>query len=57
MANIICAAIVQTERTGGVDSTIKVVRDLGFDVIDTVRKTGALHRDRRPDAYGDLVVP
>jgi N-carbamoylputrescine amidase len=34
-----------------------VVRDLELDMIDTVRKTWAFYRDRRPDAYGDLVTP
>jgi N-carbamoylputrescine amidase len=34
-----------------------VVRDLEMDMIDTVRKTWAFYRDRRPDAYGDLVAP
>ncbi len=34
-----------------------VIRDLDLDMIDTVRKTWAFYRDRRPDAYGDLVVP
>ncbi len=34
-----------------------VVRDLDMDMIDTVRKTWAFYRDRRPDAYGDLVAP
>ncbi len=57
MANTISAAIVQTEWTGDVDSMIKVVRDLDLDMIDTVRKTWIFHRNRRPDTYGDLVVP
>jgi len=34
-----------------------VVRDLELDMIDTVRKTWAFYRDRRPDAYGSLVAP
>ena len=34
-----------------------VVRDLDLDMIDTVRRTWAFYRDRRPDAYGDLVAP
>jgi N-carbamoylputrescine amidase len=34
-----------------------VVRDLDLDLIDTVRTTWAFYRDRRPDAYGDLVAP
>ncbi|HKZ24868.1 MAG TPA: nitrilase-related carbon-nitrogen hydrolase, partial [Acidimicrobiia bacterium] len=34
-----------------------VVRDLDLDEIDEVRKTWAFYRDRRPDAYGDLVAP
>jgi beta-ureidopropionase len=34
-----------------------VVRDLDMEMIDTVRKTWAFYRDRRPDAYGPLVAP
>jgi N-carbamoylputrescine amidase len=34
-----------------------VVRDLDLDEIDEVRKMWAFYRDRRPDAYGDLVAP
>jgi N-carbamoylputrescine amidase len=34
-----------------------VVRDLDLDLIDEVRTTWAFYRDRRPDAYGDLVAP
>jgi len=34
-----------------------VVRDLDLDTIDEVRKTWAFYRDRRPDAYQDLVTP
>ena len=34
-----------------------VVRDLDLDMIDQVRTTWAFYRDRRPDAYGDLVAP
>ena len=34
-----------------------VVRDLDMDMIDEVRKVWAFYRDRRPDAYGDLVEP
>ena len=34
-----------------------VVRDLDMSMIDSVRKTWAFYRDRRPDAYGDLVAP
>jgi N-carbamoylputrescine amidase len=34
-----------------------VVRDLDMDMIDEVRKVWAFYRDRRPDAYGDLVAP
>jgi N-carbamoylputrescine amidase len=34
-----------------------VVRDLDIDMIDEVRKTWAFYRDRRPDAYEDLVTP
>ena len=34
-----------------------VVRDLDLDLVDTVRKTWAFYRDRRPDAYDELVTP
>ena len=34
-----------------------VVRDLDLDLIDTVRNKWAFYRDRRPDAYADLVRP
>jgi beta-ureidopropionase len=34
-----------------------VVRDLDFDLIDQVRQQWAFYRDRRPDAYGNLVQP
>jgi beta-ureidopropionase len=32
-----------------------IVRDLDMDMIKTVRDRWAFYRDRRPDAYGDLV--
>jgi N-carbamoylputrescine amidase len=34
-----------------------VLRDLDLDMIEEVRKQWAFYRDRRPDAYGDLVAP
>ncbi|MBB1255297.1 nitrilase-related carbon-nitrogen hydrolase [Streptomyces alkaliterrae] len=34
-----------------------LVRDLDFDLIDEVRTQWAFYRDRRPDAYGNLVQP
>ena len=34
-----------------------VVRDLDLDMIEEVRRQWAFYRDRRPDAYGDLVAP
>jgi N-carbamoylputrescine amidase len=34
-----------------------IVRDLDLDLIDTVRNKWAFYRDRRPDAYDDLVRP
>ncbi len=34
-----------------------VVRDLDLDMVEEVRKQWAFYRDRRPDAYGDLVAP
>jgi beta-ureidopropionase len=34
-----------------------IVRDLDLDLITTVRNRWAFYRDRRPDAYDDLVRP
>jgi N-carbamoylputrescine amidase len=34
-----------------------VVRDLDLDMIEEVRQQWAFYRDRRPDAYSDLVAP
>jgi beta-ureidopropionase len=34
-----------------------IIRDLDLDTIDEVRKVWAFYRDRRPDAYDDLVAP
>jgi len=34
-----------------------VIRDLDLDQIEEVRQQWAFYRDRRPDAYGDLVAP
>ncbi|HKZ20529.1 MAG TPA: nitrilase-related carbon-nitrogen hydrolase [Acidimicrobiia bacterium] len=34
-----------------------IIRDLDLDLVEEVRKTWAFYRDRRPDAYGDLVAP
>ncbi len=34
-----------------------IIRDLDLDLIDEVRKQWAFYRDRRPDAYDDLVAP
>ena len=34
-----------------------IVRDLDLDLIDQVRQTWQFYRDRRPDAYDDLVRP
>lgn len=34
-----------------------IVRDLDMDLLATVRDRWAFYRDRRPDAYGDLVKP
>ena len=34
-----------------------VIRDLDLDMIEDVRQQWAFYRDRRPDAYGDLVAP
>ena len=45
---------------GGVASPHKeelVVRDLDLDMVTEVRQTWQFYRDRRPEAYGDLVRP
>jgi N-carbamoylputrescine amidase len=34
-----------------------IVRDLDLDKIQEVRNTWQFYRDRRPDAYSDLVAP
>jgi beta-ureidopropionase len=34
-----------------------IVRDMDLDKIEEVRQTWQFYRDRRPDAYGDLVAP
>ena len=34
-----------------------LVRDLNLDLVEEVRQTWQFYRDRRPDAYGDLVRP
>ena len=34
-----------------------IVRDMDLDVVSEVRQTWQFYRDRRPDAYGDLVRP
>ena len=34
-----------------------IVRDLDFDLIREVRDTWQFYRDRRPEAYGDIVAP
>ena len=34
-----------------------LVRDMDLDMIEEVRQTWQFYRDRRPDAYGDLVRP
>jgi N-carbamoylputrescine amidase len=42
----------------GHDSETEViVRDLDFDLLAEVRTRWQFYRDRRPDAYGDLVAP
>jgi len=33
-----------------------VVRDLDLSLIETVRQQWAFYRDRRPDAYGEIVA-
>ncbi len=34
-----------------------IVRDLDMSMVEEVRSTWAFYRDRRPEAYGDLVTP
>ncbi len=34
-----------------------IVRDLNLDLVTEVRQLWQFYRDRRPDAYGDLVAP
>ena len=34
-----------------------LVRDMDLDMIQEVRQTWQFYRDRRPDAYDDLVRP
>ena len=34
-----------------------LVRDMDLDMIEQVRQTWQFYRDRRPDAYADLVRP
>ncbi|MCC7386619.1 MAG: acyltransferase [Deltaproteobacteria bacterium] len=41
--------------TGSEDQDELVVADLNLDMIEEVRRTWQFFRDRRPDAYGDLV--
>jgi len=44
------------EAASGTDEEV-VVRDLDMEVVKAARDTWAFYRDRRPDAYGPLVVP
>jgi N-carbamoylputrescine amidase len=44
-------------ETGSDTAEELVVRDLDLDMVEDVRTTWAFFRDRRPDAYGDLVAP
>jgi beta-ureidopropionase len=44
-------------EAGATDAGEIVIRDLDLDLIDTVRNKWAFYRDRRPDAYDDLVRP
>ena len=39
------------------DQDAVVVADLNLDMIEEVRSVWQFYRDRRPDAYGDLVSP
>jgi beta-ureidopropionase len=42
---------------GARDSGDLVIRDLDLSLLDQVRSTWAFYRDRRPDAYADLIRP
>jgi beta-ureidopropionase len=44
-------------EAGDPDAGELVIRDLDLDLIDAVRNKWAFYRDRRPDAYADLVRP
>jgi N-carbamoylputrescine amidase len=43
--------------TASEDKTELVVATCDLDVIEEVRKTWQFFRDRRPEAYGDLIKP
>ena len=42
-------------EVGDPDNPELIVRDLDLDLIKTVRERWAFYRDRRPDAYGEIV--
>ncbi|HSW42478.1 MAG TPA: acyltransferase, partial [Patescibacteria group bacterium] len=45
---------------GGVASPYEeelIIRDMDLDLVTQVRQTWQFYRDRRPDAYADLVRP
>jgi len=61
---VVRAALVQTTwrgnyvgEKGDPHKPELIIRDLDLDLIGTVRERWAFYRDRRPDAYDDLVRP
>ena len=44
-------------RYGSDSAAEMIVRDLDMDLLREVRNRWQFYRDRRPDAYGDLVRP
>jgi len=44
-------------EVGSANDEELLVRDMDLDKIQEVRQTWQFYRDRRPDAYGDLVRP
>ena len=60
-----CEVIVSVRRQGegfvgekgSGDSEEIIIRDLELDMVQQMRDDWQFYRDRRPDAYGDLVRP
>ena len=49
--------VVVGAARSGVAAAELLVRDLDMDLLREVRNRWQFYRDRRPDAYGDLVRP